>query len=118
MPEDAQTVTQMVLRSQQPSPNRHNCSGKHTGFLAYALLRDISSENYIDPAHPIQQTILQVFGEMCSLPVEQIAVGLTAARPRCLPYRSTTRRWPSPGWQTRVTCLPRVRLPAKKLPPP
>jgi L-asparaginase II len=35
----------------------HNCSGKHSGFLAWCRLHDLPSANYVDPAHPLQQAI-------------------------------------------------------------
>jgi L-asparaginase II len=32
--------------------------------------------DYINPAHPLQQEIIQTFAEMCRLPVEQVEVGV------------------------------------------
>lgn len=66
----------MLHRSEAPTPNRHNCSGKHSGFLAYALLRDAPIDEYIAPEHPIQQTILQTFAEMSGVPAAQIHTGI------------------------------------------
>ena len=69
-------------RKEQPTENRHNCSGKHTGMLAFVRLsgqktgqgsRDLP---YIDPSHPIQHEIRQTFAEMCGLPVERVSVGI------------------------------------------
>ena len=57
------------------TPNRHNCSGKHTGMLAYAKLRGWPSESYLDPGHPMQQEILAMFAELAGLPVAQLALG-------------------------------------------
>ncbi len=67
------TIEAMRNRNEQLTPNRHNCSGKHTGMLAYTLLKKISLEQspdnppYVDPNHPIQKEILLTFAEMCSL---------------------------------------------------
>ena len=37
---------------------RHNnCSGKHAGFLAYCVQHGHTLDDYIDPAHPLQQAI-------------------------------------------------------------
>jgi L-asparaginase II len=64
------------------TPNRHNCSGKHTGMLAWIKLRQRSGEvfpaglEYIDPSHPIQNEILETFAEMCGLPVDQVELGI------------------------------------------
>jgi L-asparaginase II len=63
-----------------PTPNRHNCSGKHTGMLAYAHLLGLSPAlndlPYVDPSHPVQQDILRTFAEMCDLPTAQVHVGI------------------------------------------
>ncbi|EEF24168.1 conserved hypothetical protein [Ricinus communis] len=32
----------------------HNCSGKHSGFLAWCRLHGAPTEGYVDPAHPLQ----------------------------------------------------------------
>jgi L-asparaginase II len=74
-PEDDATAQAMLLRGEAITPVRHNCSGKHTGMLAHALLRHLSIEDYINPEHPIQKTILQGFSEMCEVPAEQIILG-------------------------------------------
>ncbi len=37
---------------------RHNnCSGKHAGFLAYCVQHGLTLDDYIAPAHPLQQAI-------------------------------------------------------------
>jgi L-asparaginase II len=64
------------------SANRHNCSGKHSGMLAYVRLKVQQGEfvpqevEYIDPSHPIQVEILRTFSEMCDVPVERIGLGI------------------------------------------
>ncbi len=70
------TAHAMLLRGEQPTPNRHNCSGKHTGMLGHAQLRHLPLEDYVNPDHPIQQTILQTFSEMCCLLPDEVAVGI------------------------------------------
>lgn len=75
-PMDKPTAIALRKRGEEPTPNRHNCSGKHTGMLAQAMLRGLSKEKYIDPRHPVQQLILKVFGEMTDMPVEQIGIGI------------------------------------------
>ena len=70
------TARALLLRGEQPAPNRHNCSGKHTGMLGHARLRQLPLEDYVNPAHPIQQTILQTFAEMCGLLPEEVEVGI------------------------------------------
>lgn len=70
------TAEAMRQRGEQPTPNRHNCSGKHSAMLAFARMLGLPKEDYIHPDHPIQRQILQTFAEMCNLPVEQVVVGI------------------------------------------
>jgi L-asparaginase II len=72
---DPATIEAMHLRNEVPSPNRHNCSGKHTGMLAAARMRGLPIADYINPDHPIQKTILTTLAEICSVPVDQIETG-------------------------------------------
>jgi L-asparaginase II len=66
----------MQARGEVPTPNRHNCSGKHTGMLAAARMRGLPIADYVNPDHPIQKTILETMAAICSLPVEQVEVGI------------------------------------------
>jgi len=63
-------------RGEHPTPNRHNCSGKHTGMLAHAVLRNYPIDNYIDLGHPVQHTIIETFAPMCGLEVNDVIVGI------------------------------------------
>ncbi len=69
------TAVALECRGEALTPNRHNCSGKHTGMLAHARLRDLSTADYINPEHPVQQSILAAFAAMCDLPVEAVELG-------------------------------------------
>ncbi|MCC7130038.1 MAG: hypothetical protein B6D39_05615 [Anaerolineae bacterium UTCFX2] len=81
-PMDRLTAERMREQKESLRPNRHNCSGKHSGMLAYIQLKARQTQvppselEYVDPAHPIQQEILQTFSEMCAVPVEQIGLGI------------------------------------------
>src|SRR5439155_19298219 len=35
----------------------HNCSGKHSGMLAYCRLCELPTDSYLDFDHPLQQAI-------------------------------------------------------------
>ncbi|MHB8193331.1 MAG: asparaginase [Bellilinea sp.] len=70
------TADAMLARGEPFTANRHNCSGKHTGFLASAILHKESKEDYINPEHPVQQMIIQTFAEMTGYPREKIAIGV------------------------------------------
>lgn len=66
----------MLQRNEAPTPNRHNCSGKHTNMLAQAVLLRASRDNYLDPQHPVQQRILHTLAEMCEISPEDIHIGI------------------------------------------
>src|SRR5215207_1899314 len=72
MPGDVEAFKALIANNRQPALNQNNCSGKHTAMLAYAKMRKLSLENYLDIDHPIQQDILASFAEMCRLPVEAV----------------------------------------------
>jgi L-asparaginase II len=58
MPSDVDAFKSLILNGKGPTPNRNNCSGKHSGMLAYARMRGLPLENYLDLEHPVQQDIL------------------------------------------------------------
>lgn len=72
---DHETAKAMRSRNEKPTPNRHNCSGKHTGFLAFARMENLPIETYLNPQHPIQKIIIKTFAEMARFPVENILTG-------------------------------------------
>ena len=75
-PIDKNTANNLILKGEQPSPNRHNCSGKHTGMLAFAQANNLPLESYLDFQHPLQQQILRTICDMCDLGPEQVAIGI------------------------------------------
>ncbi len=74
------TIEAMARRGETVTPNRHNCSGKHTGMVAYARLLGLpygeKDAPYIDPEHPIQKDILAAFASMCGLQPTQVVIGV------------------------------------------
>jgi L-asparaginase II len=76
------TVEAMRQRGEDLTPNRHNCSGKHSGMLAYTHLKGLplvptdETPAYTDPCHPVQQEILGLFAEMCALSPEEVSLGV------------------------------------------
>jgi L-asparaginase II len=92
---DRKTAEAMRARGEALTPNRHNCSGKHTGMLAYTRMLGLSSDPqsipYIDPDHPVQHKILTTLAEIADLNPEEIHVGIDgcSAPNFALPLRST-----------------------------
>ena len=75
MPGDVAAFKSLIVNNKPPTPNRNNCSGKHTAMLAYAKMRDLPLENYLDLHHPIQQNILASFAAMSQLPIDEVKLG-------------------------------------------
>ncbi len=92
---DRRTAEAMRLRGEAPTPNRHNCSGKHTGMLAFTRMLGIEIDPqgmaYIDPHHPVQLRIKTALAEMSGLRPEELHIGIDgcSAPNFALPLRNT-----------------------------
>lgn len=75
MPGDVEALKVLIIGNRQPTPNRNNCSGKHSAMLAYAKMRDLPLESYLDVSHPVQQEILAVFAAMSRLSIGDVKLG-------------------------------------------
>ena len=85
-PEDLQCGTHWPIWMQQVNeyphngedrdPVRHNCSGKHSGFLALSRLLGEDPAGYLDPAGRVQQLVRDAVAAMCEVPPEGIVVGI------------------------------------------
>lgn len=72
---DRETKKNMRKRGEEPTQNRHNCSGKHTGMLALARMLDLPITDYINPKHPVQTQIIQTFSALCDVNIDEIIMG-------------------------------------------
>lgn len=70
------TAAQLVLRSGAREPRRiwHNCSGKHAAFLRASAASGWPLDSYLDPAHPLQQRIVEFVSEVGRYAVEPVGV--------------------------------------------
>jgi L-asparaginase II len=75
-PYSQKTTDQLLIRGITPRTNHNNCSGKHTGMLAFAKMIGASLDNYLEPSHPVQQAILHTFADMCGLNVSEVELGI------------------------------------------
>ena len=56
---------------------RHNnCSGKHAGFLAYCVQHGHALDDYIDPAHPLQQAIRRDVARATGMDANDLKMGI------------------------------------------
>ena len=58
------------------SPVHHNCSGKHSGFLAWCRLHDVPGAGYVAPGHRLQQEIRRTLAATLGLPETGMPAGM------------------------------------------
>ena len=68
--------TYSALAGKKPSPVQHTCAGKHTAMLALCVHHGWPIEDYLNPAHPVQQLILGHVARMVGVPKAQIPVAI------------------------------------------
>ena len=74
-PSDAETRDALKMAGKEPTPFRHNCSGKHTGMLAHAVMRGFEKQGYLDPQHPVQVSIRETLAEMVEMTPDEMPLG-------------------------------------------
>jgi L-asparaginase II len=77
----------------EPTRPKHNCSGKHTGFLTLALHLGVDPSCYLDETAPVQRTVLQGLADRFGLPRESLetAVDGCGAPVACVSPRTLAR---------------------------
>lgn len=75
-PLDKDAVRRLIREGREPTPNRHNCSGKHLGMLALSVLMGEAVEGYSEPDHPIQKLIIGTIYEMFGLKPGNVHIGI------------------------------------------
>ncbi|MCW2276700.1 asparaginase [Heliophilum fasciatum] len=75
-PFDRKTADALRAMGEKPTVLHCNCSGKHTGVMAYAKLRGYDLENYTDPTHPAEVDILQAVASIADLAPEDVIIGV------------------------------------------
>ena len=54
----------------------HNCSGKHSGFLAWCVQHGAPLDTYLDPAHPLQQAVREHVAQAVGLQPQDMPMGI------------------------------------------
>ena len=57
---------------EETEPARHNCSGKHAGFLALAMFLGEDVATYLDPESRMQKLVKQAVSDFCDYPIEKM----------------------------------------------
>jgi len=65
-----------VKEGEKFSPLQHNCSGKHSGFLALARYLGEDVARYIDPSSKTQQMVLDSVSRLYDFPRDRILIGI------------------------------------------
>jgi L-asparaginase II len=76
MPGDSAAYKSLIARGERPTPNRNNCSGKHSAMLACAKMQGLPLDTYLQTDHPIQRDILAGFSEMCGVAADSVELGV------------------------------------------
>jgi len=58
------------------SPLAHNCSGKHSGMLAYCVQCGLPKESYLAFDHPLQQAIRRAVAYFLATPESELVAGI------------------------------------------
>lgn len=69
------SADRLKQRNERPTAIHNNCSGKHTGMLAYAVHKGYPLDNYLSLEHAVQQSMLQTVSEMCGLNPAELQLG-------------------------------------------
>lgn len=73
-PEDERTFEALLKSGEGRAAVRMNCSGKHAAMLLACAVNGWSTDDYLDPTHPLQQHVLATMAEITGVPVEHTAI--------------------------------------------
>ncbi|HEQ99469.1 MAG TPA: asparaginase [candidate division Zixibacteria bacterium] len=62
-------------REETFTPIQHNCSGKHSGQLALALMLGCDPKRYLDPNYEPQKLVKQTVSEICEVSPDDMILG-------------------------------------------
>jgi L-asparaginase II len=64
------------LAGEDRDPLRHNCSGKHAGFLAVARALGVAPRSYLDPDAAVQQAVRRAVAGACEIDEARLVTGI------------------------------------------
>lgn len=73
-PLDADAAWQRRADGYAKASLTQNCSGKHAGMVATCVAAGWSTDDYLDPEHPLQAAVRRTIGELTQVPVERVTV--------------------------------------------
>jgi len=75
-PFDEAAAEALRRRGEAASALHNNCSGKHAGMLLACALLGLSSDDYLDPSHPLQRRVVELVGAFCRVAPAEIGIGI------------------------------------------
>jgi L-asparaginase II len=70
------TAKALAQSGEKPTPLHHACAGKHACMLALCVYHFWPIEDYLNPAHPVQQLILKTVSDMVDLEPADIPLAI------------------------------------------
>jgi L-asparaginase II len=58
------------------TPLHHNCSGKHAGMIAVAIVLGVEPRTYLDPLGPVQQTMRRTVAILCGIAPDDVVTAI------------------------------------------
>lgn len=71
-----QLAGQFPAHEEDHDPLRHNCSGKHSGFLALARYLGDLPDSYLNPTCRTQTAVRKALAEVCEYPEEKLVAAI------------------------------------------
>ncbi len=76
VPYDEKAASDLRASGEPPSSLHNNCSGKHAGMLLATKLMDLTSTEYIDLEHPLQQSMRETVADYAGLTADEVPVAI------------------------------------------
>jgi L-asparaginase II len=70
------TAKALSAAGERPTPLHNTCAGKHTAMLTLCVHHGWPLDDYLNPAHPVQQLIVGTVARMVGVPKVQIQVAV------------------------------------------
>lgn len=75
-PEHEIDKARLHLAGKRPSAIHNNCSGKHSGMLAFAKWQNFDTKNYVSKNHPVQKAVAAALSDLMGVPHSDAVCGI------------------------------------------
>jgi L-asparaginase II len=90
LPLNEDAAAEVIRSGAEPAAVLQNCSGKHAGMLATAVVNGWPVDGYVEPTHPVQAAILEHVGAAAG-PIAHVGVDGCGAPAAVLPLAALAR---------------------------